>query len=619
MKLKEKRFHSLLNKISAIIITAEELENKHKVLLKKVHPKYRKSAINLIHYMALRSHNNYDLQKELRTLGLPGLDNVEAHVMRSLLAIKSILNHLLGNNIYAHRKGTISIIKSSKIINSNTRSLFGFKSKKRRTRIMVTMPSTASDDQIFVNDLISSGMNCARINCAHDDENTWKQIINNIKSASSKKKKSVKIMMDLGGPKLRTGAIVAGPQVLHISPEKDAIGNIVNPVKIWLAPADIAAPGKTKSITIPIEEIWLSKIKRDDKISFTDSRGKKCIIDVHGREDAGRWASCSKSAYIVPGTSFTLIKENKHGEKLFNIGELPPIEQTIILNTGDIFKIHKDSYAGEPAEFDNQGNIIKPAHISCTLPEIFQYVKPGEPIMFDDGKIEGKIEEVDDEEIVVRITHAKNNGGKLKSDKGINLPESHMNISGLTTKDKHDLPFVAQYADAVNFSFVNSKEDVQELIDLLEQLNSKIGIILKIETRKGFNNLPAILLTAMQNYPIGVMIARGDLAVETGWKNIANIQEEILRVCEAAHIPDIWATQVLENLAKKGTPSRAEITDAAASQRAECVMLNKGAYIKKTIKLLDKILRQMQSFQDKKEILLSQLDNAKELELTQNY
>jgi pyruvate kinase len=107
--------------------------------------------------------------------------------------------------------------------------------------------------------------------------------------------------------------------------------------------------------------------------------------------------------------------------------------------------------------------------------------------------------------------------------------------------------------------------------------------------------------------------------VETGWKQIATIQEEILRICEAAHIPDIWATQVLENLAKKGTPSRAEITDAAASQRAECVMLNKGPYIRKTIKLLDRILRQMQSYQDKKETVLSKLDHAGNLSMKRDY
>jgi pyruvate kinase len=112
------------------------------------------------------------------------------------------------------------------------------------------------------------------------------------------------------------------------------------------------------------------------------------------------------------------------------------------------------------------------------------------------------------------------------------------------------------------------------------------------------------------------MIARGDLAIETGWKNFASIQEEILRICEAAHVPDVWATQVLENLAKKGVPSRAEITDAAVANRAECVMLNKGYYITKAVKMLDKILCRMQRFQKKKDTLLPRLENADSLQLS---
>jgi pyruvate kinase len=96
------------------------------------------------------------------------------------------------------------------------------------------------------------------------------------------------------------------------------------------------------------------------------------------------------------------------------------------------------------------------------------------------------------------------------------------------------------------------------------------------------------------------MIARGDLAVECGWKRLAEVQEQILWLCEAAHMPVIWATQVLENLAKTGLPSRAEITDAAMAQRAECVMLNKGPGIRQAIYLLDEILRRMQEYQNKK-------------------
>jgi pyruvate kinase len=254
--------------------------------------------------------------------------------------------------------------------------------------------------------------------------------------------------------------------------------------------------------------------------------------------------------------------------------------------------------------------------VACTMPEIFADVKPGEPILFDDGKVEGVIDEVKENELVVKILNAKDIGSKLKSEKGINLPVSQLSFSGLTEKDREDLAFVVEHADAVNVSFVNDAHDVRLVLDEFEKLGKQIGLILKIETRKGFRNLPLILLEAMQIKPVGVMIARGDLAVEIGWNDMATVQEEILRVCEAAHIPDIWATQVLESMAKKGTPSRAEITDAGMSQRAECVMLNKGAQITKAIKLLSKILRNMQEIQKKKDNALPKLDEADQLYLS---
>jgi len=258
---------------------------------------------------------------------------------------------------------------------------------------------------------------------------------------------------------------------------------------------------------------------------------------------------------------------------------------------------------------------VKPAFVSCTLPEIFNYVKVGEPIFFDDGKIEGTIQEVNTAYLQVKITYAKDVGSKLKADKGINLPESNLPVSGLTEKDKEDLKFVVGHADAVNFSFVNDPKDVAALQHYLNELNGNLGIILKIETQRAFKNLPKIILRTMRTFPVGVMIARGDLAIETGWKNFASIQEEILRICEASHIPDIWATQVLESMAKKGVPSRAEITDASMAQRAECVMLNKGAYIEKTVKLLDRILIKMQRYQKKKETILPRLGEADKLKL----
>ena len=131
--------------------------------------------------------------------------------------------------------------------------------------------------------------------------------------------------------------------------------------------------------------------------------------------------------------------------------------------------------------------------------------------------------------------------------------------------------------------------------------------MLKIETRRAFERLPQLLLTAMRRRGVGVMIARGDLAVEVGYQRLAEVQEETLWLCEAAHLPVIWATQVLEQMSKSGLPSRAEISDAAMGERAECVMLNKGPHIDDAVVVLDDILTRMADHHYKKTALLSQL------------
>jgi pyruvate kinase len=104
----------------------------------------------------------------------------------------------------------------------------------------------------------------------------------------------------------------------------------------------------------------------------------------------------------------------------------------------------------------------------------------------------------------------------------------------------------------------------------------------------------------MRSPLVGVMIARGDLAVEAGYERLAEVQEEILWLCEAAHLPVIWATEVLDQLARTGQPSRAEVSDAAMAQQAECVMLNKGPHVDTAIVVLDDILRRMSGHQRKK-------------------
>jgi len=251
--------------------------------------------------------------------------------------------------------------------------------------------------------------------------------------------------------------------------------------------------------------------------------------------------------------------------------------------------------------------------LEIKLHEIFDHAKPGERIYFDDGKTGGIITEVQSERITVQITRAAANGSKLRPEKGVNLPDTNLSLPPLTDDDLANLPFIAANADIVGYSFVRRPEDVQKLQAELARLGREdIGIVLKIETRETFHNLPRLLLTAMRSPKVGVMIARGDLAVEIGFERIAEVQEEILWVCEAAHIPIIWATQVLEKLAKKGTASRAEITDAAMAARAECVMLNKGPYIVNAVETLNDIIRRMEKHQFKKKGQLRPLSIAHE-------
>jgi pyruvate kinase len=185
--------------------------------------------------------------------------------------------------------------------------------------------------------------------------------------------------------------------------------------------------------------------------------------------------------------------------------------------------------------------------------------------------------------------------------KGINLPDTRLDIASLTDQDREHLGFLVQHVDMVGLSYARSPDDVRLLQDEMQRLGAgQLGTVLKIETRQAFEQLPSLLLASLRSPPVGVMVARGDLATEVGFERLAEVQEEILWLCEAAHIPVIWATQVLENLAQRGLPSRAEVSDAAMSGRAECVMLNKGPYIVEAVRFLSGVLDRMQDHQLKK-------------------
>ena len=183
---------------------------------------------------------------------------------------------------------------------------------------------------------------------------------------------------------------------------------------------------------------------------------------------------------------------------------------------------------------------------------------------------------------------------------------------------------MARHGDIANVSFIRNAEDVANVLDTLAQIAEEIeaeagpeagerarnlGVVLKIETIPAYEQLGAVLLAGMRHANLGLMVARGDLAVELGFERMAEVPRFIMNLAEAAHVPTIMATQVLESLAKSGLPTRAEITDAAYALRAEAVMLNKGAHINDAIAILNRMSAKLGNSQRKNRIQLRKIDS----------
>lgn len=437
---------------------------------------FRISAVNLAYYLALRTHDLRDLQPALSRYGISSLGRAEARVIPNIDAVIASLEAICGNPNLEQFPKESRIFRGTRMLRFNTDEVFG-STRSGAVRIMVTLPTEAAYDYELVRELVSRGMDCARINCAHDTEDEWQAMIAFTRRAAIEVGRPVKIHMDLGGPKVRT--------------------------------ADI-----------------------------------------------------------------------EMGKKRIRVGD------TVLLTRG----IPKPS-----GKFPNQ--------IRCTLPEVLDQVGIGHSVWFDEGLVGAVIVGIEPEGAILRITYASDTGVRLKPEKGLNFPDTDLRITPLPDDDLRALDFVARFADLIGYSFVQDAEDIDLLQSELAKRREdwrKLVLIAKVETRRAVHNLPELIVRAASKQPFGVMIARGDLAVEVGYQRMAEIQEEILWLCEAAHIPVIWATQVLESFVKRGMPSRGEMTDAAMAARAECVMLNKGPHVGEAITILNDVLGRMQGHQLKK-------------------
>ncbi|KAF6140862.1 hypothetical protein GIB67_042275 [Kingdonia uniflora] len=613
---------NLLDKLKAVHLNVLALEQWNASRIKLSHRNYLASATNLIHYLAVKCLDVEQLGEELSSIGLLNLKTVNPYVLASINAGIQMLENLkynslnkenvthmsLNDDVIADRhkikKAEFTITAMKKKVFSHKESLLGPLRDERDTHIMVTVGDEAIKSDNLTSDLLKNGATIIRINCAHGDPCIWSEIIRRVRSSSQMLEKPCRILMDLAGPKLRTGPIESSPCVMKISPKKDACGNVIFPAQVYLSHKDSGPPPSHLSpdaVVFIEDQRFLSKLKVGNVLKFHDARGRQRVLQISKTfsvfRGIGCVAECSKTCYLESGTKLC-IRGKKERSSCGHVVDVPPLEQFIRLKVGDLLIISREPRVG----LDDKSSGAP--RITCSSSRLFDSVKPGETIAFDDGKIWGVIQGTSISEIIVCITHASPRGSKLGSQKSINIPESNIKFEGLTSKDIVDLEFVASHADMVGISFVRNVRDIVVLQQELEKRKlQKLGVVLKIETQSGYDKLPLLLLQAMQSCnTLGIMIARGDLAVECGWEKLADFQEEILSICGAAHIPVIWATQVLESLVKSGIPTRAEITDVAHGKRASCIMLNKGKYITEAVSTLDSILSSSSSTKMKAEL-----------------
>lgn len=464
------------------------------------------SLVNMLNYVAMRRHAVHDLQSRLARGGLSSLGRVEPHVMTNILSVLQVLAKATGQDepIEQTRVPCIEYERGYELLQERALALFGEAPASRSEYIMVTLPTEAADHPELVEGLFEAGMNCARINCAHDQADIWQKMIQHIRHYRDTRHQDCRIMMDLAGHKIRTG------------------------------------------------QVWLIGHKSESK--------KTPRVQLHD------WVIMSRE---------TPEKATLH---------------SLIVNS----------------QFDAKIEVA----FNCTYSDIFDKVEIGQPIWIDDGKIGTIVKQITDQGLLLQVAQVGPKGARIKPEKGINLPQTDLQLPTLSQKDHKDLDFVCQQADLVALSFTETPADLLYLqAQLAKRKRPDLPIIAKIETPRAVHNLPKILAGALShNLSFGIMIARGDLAVELGSVQMAATQDAFIRLCESAHIPIIWATQVLESLAKKGVVSRPEISDAAMSQRAECVMLNKGPYITEAVRILSEVLRRMEQNQFKSHTHLEALE-----------
>src|SRR5688572_16422580 len=245
------------------------------------------SARNLLHYLALRRHDLRSLQRQLESLGLSTLEGGES---RARQRVDAVLGLRQRRGAAAPWRGSASNAGRA-LLDAHTDTLFGPARTGRAVRIMVTMPFEAAHEYVLVRNLLSAGMDCMRINCAHDDPDAWDRMLHHLRRASDETGRSCRAVMDLAGPKLRTCAVEPGPRVVRWRPRRDLFGRVVAPARIWLTSREHPRPApQPAAVTLPVGGSWVAHLITGDRVTLIDARDAERTLAVTAVEDGRAWA-----------------------------------------------------------------------------------------------------------------------------------------------------------------------------------------------------------------------------------------------------------------------------------------------------------------------------------------
>src|SRR5262249_6260133 len=399
----EQPLEELVRALRAIRADALGLERGFAEELRDAHRSFSASARNLVHYLALRRHDIRGLQEQLASLGLSSLGRTESHVLAGIDAVLGILHQLVGRPWLEPPLAApaITFAEGDALLAEHTAALLGPPPRGRGVRVMVTMPGEAARDYGLIRQLLANGMDCMRINCAHDDARAWKRMIDHLHRARRELGRPCRILMDVAGPKLRTGEIDARSQTLRWKPQRDRFGAVVTPARIWVTAATHPSPPPNGADgCLRAQGNWLTRARAGERLTFEDLRGKSRRLTLMAAARGGRWASADQTAYLGLGRPLQLRRVvKKAGRKAASRAvEAIPFAVSadrhyLTLKPGDALLLTRAPVPGRPAVIDASGHQVRSATISCTLAaDVFADLRTGERLWFGDGRLGGGIQ-----------------------------------------------------------------------------------------------------------------------------------------------------------------------------------------------------------------------------------